>query len=179
MPRFIVAAGIGVIPGDRWPTRREAQAVAEVIAAPVSFSFALAVTLPIEVPIPSIAGAQAALTYQALPVRIGIGWLFQLPRQLGWVAPTLFAGADLYSAASRGLAGPARVRGIEPTAELGLAATLHLAHNWALRPQALVGVQRERAFELADAAPGTPPIFVKPTFSVRLSIGLAYLFGKK
>jgi len=172
-PPLLVAAGVGVRPGGRWPARTEPEIVVDVPVRRLLLSAAAAVTLPVETPVPTTDGGR--FRYEALPLRIGLGVPFPLPGRAGWVAPTALAGVDLFRGETRLIAMPAVAEGVAPVVELGAVAAVRLGRLM-LRPHALVGLRRERRFELSDPALAGVAVFTDPSLSIRVGADLGFAF---
>jgi hypothetical protein len=174
-PRALVAAGVGVKPGGRWPTRTEPEVVVDVPAGRTVLSLAAAFTLPIETPVPTTDGGR--FQFEALPLRAGVGFPLALPRRAGWLAPSALAGVDLFRGETRSIAMPAVVQGAAPAAELGVVAALRLG-RLALRPYAFVCLRRERRFELSDPALAGVAVFADPAVAARFGADLAFVLDE-
>ena len=175
--RLTLAAGVSVAPGGGGPTRVEPELAADLLLLPVLFSLRAAVSLPIEVAVPST--DRGVFRHTALPLRAGLGLPVWLPRGGGgWVAVIALGGVDIYRGETRDIAVPQRVQGGAMVAELGLLAELRLGGRLALRPQAVLALRQERAFQVQDPGPGAGPLYVDPRVSLRLGLDLAFALGK-
>jgi hypothetical protein len=174
--QLLLAAGISLAPGRGGPTRVEPELAADWMWLPLVLSLRAALSLPIEVAVPST--DQGSFRYTALPLRAGIGVPAFLPRGKGWAAISALVGVDLFRAETRAITVPEQVQGVQAVAELGLVAALHLGQRLSLRPQILVGFRQERAFQVRDPGPAGAALYLDHRFSLRLGLDLAFAVGK-